>query len=83
MTRNSCTQYEIQRQMVKSTCDSIVETLLTDFATQVIIEISKRTKIDPDVLVQSVPGIVHSHWYIAENDVDGCLYCARARRLSE
>ena len=69
--------------MVKSSCDSIVETLLTDFATRIIIEISKRTKIDPDVLVQSVPGIVHSHWYISKDDVDGCLYCARSKRLSE
>jgi len=69
--------------MAKSSCDSTVQTLLTDFAVRVIVEISKRTKIDPDVLVQSVPGLVHSHWYISEHDVEGCLYCARSRRLSE
>jgi hypothetical protein len=26
--------------------------------------------------------LIHSHWYI-ENDVEGCLYCARTKRLQE
>lgn len=70
--------------MSKETCNSIVNTLLTDFAVNLIVAISKKTKIDPDELAQSVPGLVHSHWYIAkDDDVDGCLYCTRARKLSE
>ena len=69
--------------MSKETCNTIVNTLLTDFAVSLIIAISRKTKIDPDELAQSVPGLVHSHWYIAEDDVEGCLYCDRARKLSE
>jgi hypothetical protein len=68
---------------MKSSCDTSVETLLTNFAVSIIIAISKKTKIDPDVLAQSVPGLVHSHWYIADAPVDGCLYCHRIKRLSE
>jgi hypothetical protein len=64
------------------TPDTLASDLLTAFAVDIIKAVSKRTKIDPDELSKAIPGLIHSHWYI-ENDVDGCLYCARTTRLQE
>ena len=59
--------------------DAVSDTLLTEFAVELIKRVSLKTKLDPDVLASAVPGLVHSHWYVAHPDerVDGCLYCAR------
>ena len=66
-----------------SRCDSIVDELLADFAVVLIKHISHRAKIDPDVLALSVPGLLHSHWYISDEYVQDCMYCVRRQLLSK
>jgi hypothetical protein len=34
------------------------------------------------VLANAIPGLVHSHWYVADEPVDGCLYCERCKKRS-
>jgi hypothetical protein len=64
------------------TPDIVASDLLTAFAVDIIKSVSKKTKIDPDELANAIPGLIHSHWYI-EDDIDGCLYCARSKRLQK
>ena len=58
--------------------DSQASSLLSSFAVEIIKRVSAKTKIDPDVLAATIPGLVHDHWYISDEPVEGCLYCARA-----
>jgi len=63
--------------------DSVATDILTTFAVDIIKRISEKTKIDPDVLATSIPGLCHSHWYIPSEDdepVRECLYCARVKK---
>lgn len=57
--------------------DTVANDLLTQFAVDILKTISRKTKVDPDVLAAVIPGFVHSHWFIADEPVDGCLYCHR------
>lgn len=65
-----------------SRCDSVIDQLLADFAVVIIKRISERAKIDPDILALSIPGLLHSHWYISDEHVIGCPCCERRKRLS-
>ena len=57
--------------------ESVTDDVLTQFAVDIIKSISRKTKIDPDLFAAAIPGLVHSHWFIADTPVDGCLYCQR------
>jgi hypothetical protein len=57
----------------------VPEQVLTELAIHIIKEVSRKAKIDPDELASCIPGLVHSHWYIADAPVDGCLFCRRRR----
>lgn len=57
--------------------DLVTEQLLVDFAVDIVKKISLKTKIDPDVIAACIPGLIHSHWFIADN-VAGCRRCERA-----
>ena len=62
------------------TFDVVTEQLLVDFAVEIIKKISLKTKIDPDVIAACIPGLLHSHWFIADNEpVAGCMRCERMR----
>lgn len=65
------------------TPDTFVQELLNSFAVDIIKRVSKKLKIDPDDLAAEIPGLAHSHWYISDGHVDGCLYCQRTKRLED
>lgn len=68
---------------MKFECDSAIESLLTEFAVHLVKRISSRAKLDPEVVAACVPGLVHTHNFVAEDAeiVPGCIYCARRERL--
>ena len=64
-------------------CDSAIESLLSAFAVHLVKRIALRTKLDPEAVAACVPGLVHTHNFIADDGeiVAGCLYCSRRERL--
>lgn len=64
-------------------CDCLVSTLLKSLAVLIISRVAEKTKLDPEILDSRIPGLKHTHWYIASDYVDGCGYCQRMRRLEE
>jgi len=66
---------------MKFECDSAIESLLTEFAVHLVKRISLRAKLDPDIVASCVPGLVHTHNFVADDAVPGCVYCARRERL--
>lgn len=62
--------------------DITVDKILSDFATEIIKTVSKKTKLDTNTLAVAVPGLLHSHWYISGSYVDGCEFCAKIRRCN-
>lgn len=66
--------------------DRVVSSVLEQFAVTIIKRVSEKTKIDPDVVAASVPGLVHTHWFIPDDDhdggfVQGCAYCDRCKSI--
>ena len=55
----------------------VPEKILTQLAERIIKEVSRKAKVDPDELASCIPGLVHSHWYVSQTPVDGCLFCKR------
>jgi hypothetical protein len=66
-----------------STCDSLVNDLLEEFALRIVKAISAKTKIDPDRFALSIPGLLHSHWYPVDEPIQGCLCCERRQRIAK
>lgn len=64
-------------------CDAVIDTVLTSFAVDIIKAVSKKTKIHPTTLALAVPGLVHSHWFVTDEPIQGCLYCERVTKLSK
>lgn len=64
------------------TVDALAETLLCQFASHIIRCVSIKTKIDPDDLACIVKGLLHSHWYISDEYVEGCEYCQRIQQFN-
>jgi len=51
--------------------------LVRGLTVDIIKAVSAATATDPDVIARLIPGVQHSHWYVADTIVPGCAYCAR------
>lgn len=55
----------------------IIESLLETFAAEIVRRVSAITDLCPDDVAALVPGLTHTHYYIATEPVDGCACCLR------
>lgn len=62
--------------------DQITEKLLCDFGASIIRRIAAVIKVDPDELSLLVAGLIHDHWFIADEFVEGCRYCERIEQFN-
>jgi len=62
--------------------DQLTESLLCGFASKLIYRLATEIKVDPDELALRVKGLIHDHWYVAEESVTRCAYCQRIDKLN-
>ena len=60
-----------------SMLQEIIESLLETFAAEIVRRVSAITALDPDDVAALIPGLTHTHYYIATEPVDGCACCLR------
>lgn len=68
----------IGRQIASDVVESL-ESLLTDWALDVVNSLARARRVTPYHAALQVPGLCHTHLPDARI-VDGCAYCARAAR---